>query len=125
MSTAMKQRKHTPASQTPTPLFVGQYRRPVGAQGRIRFPSGWLPMLGEDRELFVLSDPNGTKSLLVVLAADYRKESNSPPATLLKVASNGLMRIPMQLLARVGITSVVRLLGKIRMVELSAISPAT
>ena len=116
----MKKRKSKAA-----PVFVGQYRRTVDAQGRIRFPADWLPMLGDDGELLVLPDPDAAESLLVVLAADYRKESDSPRATLLKVASDGLMRIPLQLLANVGITSSVRLLGKIRMVELSAISSAT
>jgi len=116
----MKKRKSKAA-----PVFVGQYRRTVDAQGRIRFPADWLPMLGDDGELFVLPDPDAAESLLVVLAADYRKESNPPPATLLKVASDGLMRIPPQLLARAGIAGSVRLLGRIRMVELSAISSAT
>ena len=118
--TVMKNRK-----SKAVPVFVGRYRRTVGEQGRIRFPADWLPLLGDDGELFVLPNPDGTKTLLAVLATDYRKEANPPPATLLKVASDGFMSVPMRLLAHAGITSKVCLLGKIRMVELSAITSAT
>ena len=105
------------------PVFVGQYRRVVDAQGRIRFPADWRPMLGKGRELFVLPNPVGPKSLAVVTAEDYRKEANPPAATLVKVAADGRVRIPKALLACAGIKTQAWFVGMLRTIRLSADQP--
>ena len=119
MPTAMKKRKPKLASQAPTPVFVGQYRRVVDAQGRVRFPADWLSMLDDDGEFFVLPNPDRTKSLLLVRANDYRKERTPPPATPIKILADNRIRIPKELLDHAGIKSQALFTGTLRTIKLT------
>ena len=116
----VKSHKFKLASQTPTPVFVGQYRRVVDTQGRVRFPADWLSMLDDGCEFFVLPNPNKTKSLLLVLAKDYRKARTPPPATPIKVLADGRIRITKELLDYAGIKAQVLFMGALRTIKLTS-----
>ena len=55
-------------------MFVGTYTRKLQRGGWVRFPKDWLTLLGDNREVFILPDPNGGKSLSIAVADDFRKE---------------------------------------------------
>ena len=55
-------------------MFVGTYTRKLQRGGWVRFPKDWLTLLGDNREVFILPDPNGRKSLSIAVADDFRKE---------------------------------------------------
>ena len=103
--------------------FAGQFRRVVDAQGRVRFPAEWRSTMGGDRELFVMANPDKTKSLLVVTAEEYRKVKNPPSATLVRVAADGHVRVPKELLAHAGIEGTAYFTGIIRTISVSASRP--
>ena len=103
--------------------FAGQFRRVVDAQGRVRFPAEWRSIMSGDRELFVMANPDKTKSLLVVTAEDYRNAKKHPPATLVKIAADGRVRIPKELLAHAGIEGTAYFTGIIRTISVSASRP--
>jgi len=103
--------------------FAGQFRRVLDAQGRVRFPAEWRSIMSEDRELFVMANPDKTKSLLVVTAEEYRKAKKHPPATLVKIAADGRVRIPKELLAHAGIEGTAYFTGIIRTISMSASRP--
>ena len=103
--------------------FAGQFRRVVDAQGRVRFPAEWRSIMSGDRELFVMANPDKTKSLLVVTAEDYRNAKKHPPATLVKIAADGRVRIPKELLAHAGIEGTAYFTGIIRTISMSASRP--
>lgn len=116
-------------------LFVGCYIRKVQRGGWVRFPKDWLALLGDKREMFIMPDPEGGKSLLIVPADEFRKELKRTPATessddggnkaivdsaiLMKIASDGCMQIPAKLLANAGIMGDVCFSGNMRMIALS------
>lgn len=103
--------------------FAGQFRRVVDAQGRVRFPAEWRSIMSGDRELFVMANPDKTKSLLVVTAEDYRNAKKHPPTTLVKIAADGRVRIPKELLAHAGIKGTAYFTGIIRTISVSASRP--
>jgi len=103
--------------------FAGQFRRVVDAQCRVRLPAEWRSIMSEDRELFVMANPDKTKSLLVVTAEDYRNAKKHPPATLVKIAADGRVRIPKELLAHAGIEGTAYFTGIIRTISVSASRP--
>lgn len=115
-------------------LFVGCYTRKVQRGRWIRFPKDWLALFGDNREVFLLPDPEGGKSLLIVAADEFRKElkrmasvgssydgSNAiaDSAVLVEIAADGRMQIPAKLLVHVGIKDVVCFSGNIRTIALS------
>lgn len=114
--------------------FVGTYERKVLRGGWVRFPKDWLTLLGDNREIFILPDPEGGKSLLIVPAVEFNKELKRlssmkvPDDTLtvlgsvieqVGIAADGRMRISAKLLAHAGITSDVYFSGNIRTIALS------
>ena len=103
--------------------FAGQFRRVVDAQCRVRLPAEWRSIMSEDRELFVMANPDKTKSLLVVTAEDYRNAKKHPPAPLVKIAADGRVRIPKELLAHAGIEGTAYFTGIIRTISVSASRP--
>ena len=102
--------------------------------GWVRFPKDWLTLLGDNREMFIMPDPEGGKSLLIVAADEFRKElkriaavessnggsrSIADSAVLVEIAADGRMRIPAKLLAYAGIKGGVCFSGNIRTAVLS------
>ena len=103
--------------------FAGQFCRVVDAQCRVRLPAEWRSIMSGDRELFVMANPDKTKSLLVVTAEEYRKAKKHSPATLVKIAADGRVRIPKELLAHAGIEGTAYFTGIIRTISMSASRP--
>lgn len=114
-------------------LFVGCYTRKVQRGRWVRFPKDWLALLGDNRDVFILPDPEGGKSLLIVAADEFRKELKRTPAAgspdggsnaiadsavLVKITADGRMQIPARLLAHAGIMGDVCLSGNMRMIAL-------
>ena len=114
--------------------FVGTYERKVLRGGWVRFPKDWLTLLGDNREIFILPDPEGGKSLLIVAAVEFRKELKrmaavessdggskaiADSAVLVEIAADGRMRIPANFLAHAGIKGMVCFSGNIRTIALS------
>ena len=114
--------------------FIGTYERKVLRGGWVRFPKDWLMLLGDNREIFIVPDPEGGKSLLIVPADEFRKElkrmasvgssydgSNAiaDSAVQVEIAADGRMQIPAKLLVHVGIKDVVCFSGSIRTIALS------
>ena len=54
-------------------LFVGCYTRKVQRGRWVRFPKDWLALLGDKREVFIMPDSEGGKSLLIVAADAFRR----------------------------------------------------
>ena len=115
-------------------VFIGCYTRKMQRGGWVRFPKDWLTLLGDNREMFIMPDPEGGKSLLIVAADEFRKElkrmasvgssydgSNAiaDSAVLVEIAADGRMQIPAKLLVHVGIEDVVCFSGNIRTIALS------
>ena len=115
--------------------FIGTYERKVLRGGWVRFPKDWLMLLGDNGEMFIMPDPEGGKSLLIVAADEFRKELKRMPAAessdddtnnaiadsavLVKIAADGRIRIPAKLLAYAGIMGDVCFSGNIRTIVLS------
>ena len=115
-------------------LFVGCYTRKVQRGRWVRFPKDWLALLGDKRDVFIMPDSEGGKSLLIVPADEFRKElkrmstvessdggSNTiaDSAILMRIAADGRMQIPTKLLADAGVMGDVCLSGNMRMIALS------
>ena len=115
-------------------MFVGCYIRKVQRGRWVRFPKDWLALLGDKRDVFIMPDSEGGKSLLIVPADEFRKELKrmstvessdggcntiADSAILMKIASDGRMQIPTRLLAHAGITGDVCFSGNIRTIALS------
>ena len=115
-------------------MFIGCYTRKVQRGGWVRFPKDWLALLGDNREIFILPDPEGGKSLLIVAAVEFRKELKrmaavessdggskaiADSAVLVEIAADGRMRIPANFLAHAGIKGMVCFSGNIRTIALS------
>ena len=115
-------------------VFIGTYKRKVLRGGWVRFPKDWLTLLGDNREIFILPDPEGGKSLLIVPADEFRKELKrmatvrssdvgskaiADSAVLVEIATDGRMRIPAKFLAHAGIKGLVCFSGNIRTIALS------
>ncbi len=98
--------------------FLGRYRRAVDGRGRVRFPSDWRRILGNDSCIYVLPDTNGAKELVAITAADYRMERDSLSATRVEIASDGRFLFPAELLSFAGIGRSVVLLGDVRIVRM-------
>ena len=120
-------------------LFVGCYTRKVQRGGWVRFPKDWLALLGDKREMFIMPDPEGCESLLIVPADEFRKELKrmstvessdggcntiADSAILMKIASDGRMQIPARLLAHAGIQDCVCFAGRIRTIAVTPIHSA-
>ena len=118
-------------------MFVGTYTRKVQRGGWVRFPKDWLALLADDREVFIMPDPVGGKSLLIVTAEEFSKELKrmaveepakgcrkalAASATLVKIAADGRMRIPASLLVHAGIQDSACFVGHIRTVVVTPIS---
>ena len=104
-------------------MFVGTYVRKVQHGGWVRFPKDWLPYIGGSRSVFIMLNPKNSISLLVVTAEDYRNAKKHPPATLVKIAADGRVRIPKELLAHAGIEGTAYFTGIIRTISMSASRP--
>ena len=115
-------------------MFIGCYTRKMQRSGWVQFPKDWLTLLGDNREMFIIPDSAGGKSLLIVAADEFRKElkrmaavgssddgSNAiaDSAVLVEIAADGRMQIPAKLLVHVGIKDVVCFSGNIRTIALS------
>lgn len=113
--------------------FIGTYKRKVQRGGWVRFPKDWLTLLGNNR-IFIMPDPKGGKSLLIVPADEFNKElkrlssMKAPKDALIalgkvieqvEIAADGRMRISARLLAYAGITGDVSFSGNIRTITLS------
>ena len=120
-------------------MFVGTYRRKVQRGGWVRFPKDWLPLLGADREVFIIPEPGGGKSLLIVAADAFRKELKrmaaeessdgacralAESAEKVEIAADGRMRIPASLLACAGIHDSVCFAGHIRTIAVTPRVPS-
>ena len=117
-------------------VFVGCYIRKMQRGGWVRFPKDWLTLLGDNnREIFIVPDPEGGKSLLIVAAVEFRKELKrmadvessdggskaiADSAVLVEIATDGRMRIPAKFLAHAGIKGMVCFSGNIRTIALSS-----
>ena len=114
--------------------FIGTYKRKVQRGGWVRFPKDWLTLLGNNR-IFIMPDPKGGKSLLIVPAAEFNKElkrlsSMKVPKDVLialgkaieqvEISADGRMRISAKLLAYAGITGEVYFSGNMRTITLSS-----
>jgi len=110
-------------------VFIGTYERMMQRGGWVRFPKDWLTLLGDNREVFIMPEPGGGKSLLIVAADVFRKElkrmavaessqgirmTSANSVEKVKIAADGRMRIPANLLAHVGIQDDVCFAGHIR-----------
>ena len=99
----------------------------------MRFPKDWLTLLGNNL-IFIMPDPKGGKSLLVVPEVEFNKElkrlsSMKVPKDLLTalgsaieqvvIAADGRMRISAKLLVYAGITGDVSFSGNMRTITLS------
>ena len=115
-------------------MFVGCYTRKAQRGWWVRFPKDWLTLLGDNREIFIVPDPEGGKSLLIVAAVEFRKELKrmaavessdggskaiADSAVLVEIATDGRMRIPAKFLAHAGIKGMVCFSGNIRTIALS------
>ncbi len=113
--------------------FIGTYKRKVQRGGWVRFPKDWLTLLGNNR-IFIMPDPKGGKSLLIVPAVEFNKElkrlssMKAPKDALIalgkvieqvEIAADGRMRISARLLAYAGITGDVSFSGNIRTIALT------
>ena len=58
-------------------MFIGCYTRRVQRGGWVRFPKDWLALLGDKREVFIMPDSEGGKSLLIVPADEFRKSNDA------------------------------------------------
>ena len=120
-------------------MFVGCYTRKVQRGRWVRFPKDWLTLLGDKREVFIMPDSEGGKSLLIVPADEFRKELKrmsaaessygdnkaiADSAILMKIASDGRMQIPTTLLAHAGIQDCVCFAGRIRTIAVTPIHSA-
>ena len=99
-------------------MFVGSYIKKMRRGGWVSFPKAWLAMLGDDRAVFILPDPSGGKSLVIVPAKDIRREQVKS-AMFVNIREDGRMRIPFGLVAYLGFKDVVCFSGNIRTVSLS------
>ncbi len=114
-------------------VFIGTYKRKVQRGGWVRFPKDWLTLLGNNR-IFVMPDPKGGKSLLIVPAVEFNKElkrlssMKAPKDELIalgkvieqvEIAADGRMRISAKLLAYAGITGDVSFSGNMRTISLT------
>ena len=117
-------------------MFVGCYTRKVQRGRWVRFPKDWLALLGDKRDVFIMPDLEGGKSLLIVAADDLRKELKrtlaaessygdnkaiADSAILMKIASDGRMQIPARLLAHAGIQDGMCFAGHIRTIAVTPI----
>ena len=115
-------------------VFIGTYKRKVLRGGWVRFPKDWLTLLGDNRKVFIMPDPDGGKSLFIVAADEFRKELKrmaavessddgskaiADSAVLVEIAADGRMRIPANFLAHAGIKGMVCFSGNIRTIALS------
>ena len=120
-------------------MFVGTYTRKMQRGGWVRFPKDWLTLLGDDREVFIIPEPGGGKSLLIVAADAFRKELKrmaaeeslksvrktiAESATLVEIAADGRMQIPASLLACAGIHDSVCFAGHIRTIAVTPSVPS-
>ena len=117
-----------------TEMFVGTYTRKLQRGGWVRFPKDWLTLLGDNREVFILPDPNGRKSLSIAVADDFRKELKRTEesskgtrtrrafvdsAEKVEIAADGRMQIPARLLAHAGIQDGMCFAGHIRTIAVT------
>ena len=117
-------------------MFVGCYTRKVQRGGWVRFPKDWLALLGDKRDVFIMPDPEGGKSLLIVAADEFRKELKRTggsseefrtrkaivdSAELVEIAADGRMQIPARLLAHAGIQDGMCFAGHIRTIAVTPI----
>ena len=117
-------------------MFVGTYTRKLQRGGWVRFPKDWLTLLGDNREVFILPNPQGGKSLLIVPADEFRKSTKRTggsseefrtrkaivdSAELVEIAADGRMQIPARLLAHAGIQDGMCFAGHIRTIAVTPI----
>ena len=117
-------------------LFVGCYTRKVQRGGWVRFPKDWLALLGDKRDVFIMPDLEGGKSLLIAATDEFRREmkrmsaAESPDgdsnaiadsAVLVEIAADGRLQIPAKLLAHAGIQDSVCFAGRIRTIAVTPI----
>ena len=115
-------------------MFIGTYTRKMQRGGWVRFPKDWLALLGDNRGIFILPDPEGCNSLLIVAADEFRKklkragESSkgtltrmafADPAEKVEIAADGRMQIPARLLAHAGIQDGMCFAGHIRTIAVT------
>ena len=115
-------------------MFVGTYTRKMQRGGWVRFPKDWLTLLGDNREVFILPDPNGRKSLSIAVADDFRKSTKRTggsseefrtrkaivdSAEKVEIAADGRMQISARLLAHAGIQDGVCFAGHIRTIAVT------
>ena len=55
-------------------MFVGSCEGKIQRGGWVRFPNDWLTLPGDNRGIFILPDPKGGKSLLIVKTDELCKE---------------------------------------------------
>ena len=115
-------------------MFVGTYTRKMQRGGWVRFPKDWLALFGDKREVFLLPDPKGGKSLLIVPADEFRKSTKrtggsseefrtrkviADSAEKVEIAADGRMQISARLLAHAGIQDGMCFAGHIRTIAVT------
>jgi len=115
-------------------MFIGTYTRKMQRGGWVRFPKDWLALLGDNREVFILPNPQGGKLLRIVAADELRKSTKRTggsseefrtrkaivdSAELVEIAADGRMQIPARLLAHAGIQDGMCFAGHIRTIAVT------
>ena len=117
-------------------MFVGCYTRKMQRGGWVRFPKDWLALLGDKRDVFIMPDLEGGKSLLIVSVDEFRKSTKRTggsseefrtrkvivdSAEKVEIAADGRMQISARLLAHAGIQDGVCFAGHIRTIAVTPI----